>query len=69
MLSFLKKSHTVESTPFSDFIRNASSEQKKRVYAGVLKEATERQQKVIKEAALRKVQAQADQNKTPLGVI
>lgn len=69
MLSFLKKSHPVESTPFSDFIRNASSEQKKRVYAGVLKEATERQQQVIKEAAHRKVQVQADQSKPPLGVI
>jgi hypothetical protein len=59
----------VESTPFSDFIRNASSEQKKRVYAGVLKEVTERQQQVIKEAAHSKVQAHADQSKPPLGVI
>ncbi|MDA3877404.1 MAG: hypothetical protein PF483_09980 [Halothiobacillus sp.] len=57
MLNFLKKSRKLASTPFSDFIRNASSEQKKRVYAGVLKEATERQQQIIQEAARRKAQA------------
>ena len=34
----------VESTPFSDFFRNAPSKDKKRVYARVLEKATERQQ-------------------------
>jgi len=34
---------TLESTPFSDFFRNAPSAEKKRVYARVLKKATERQ--------------------------
>ncbi|OYV24942.1 MAG: hypothetical protein B7Z82_09145 [Halothiobacillus sp. 20-54-6] len=68
-MNFLKKTRKLESTPFSDFIRNASSEQKKRVYAGVLKEATERQQQIIQEAARRKSPAQADQNNPPLGTI
>jgi len=35
------------STPFSDFIRNASSRDKKRVYERVLKKATERQKAVL----------------------
>lgn len=34
---------TLESTPFSEFFRNAPSTEKKRVYARVLKNATERQ--------------------------
>jgi hypothetical protein len=41
---------TLASTPFSDFFRNASSGEKKRVYEQVLKRATERQQSVIKKA-------------------
>lgn len=39
----------VASTPFSDFIRNASSETKKRVYARVLKKASERQRTLLRE--------------------
>ncbi|MEC8847885.1 MAG: hypothetical protein VYB93_01230 [Pseudomonadota bacterium] len=39
------------STPFSDFIRNAKSADKKRVYAQVLKKATERQNAVVSEVA------------------
>lgn len=37
-----------KSSPFSEFIRNASSEEKKRVYSDVLKRASERQREVIK---------------------
>lgn len=33
----------VESTPFSDFIRNATNEQKEAVYSEVMAKATERQ--------------------------
>ncbi|BFM21500.1 hypothetical protein [Gilvimarinus japonicus] len=44
-------SEKVASTPFSDFIRNASSREKKRVYSDVLKKATERQQAQLKRAA------------------
>ncbi len=35
-----------KSTTFSDFIRNASASEKKRVYTEVLKKATERQNAV-----------------------
>jgi len=48
MFSKLK---TVKSTPFSDFIRNASSGKKKRVYSEVMKKATDRQLRVIKKAS------------------
>ena len=40
---FSKKRKAVASTPFSEFIRNASSEKKKKVYTVVLQKATERQ--------------------------
>jgi hypothetical protein len=45
------KTKTVSSTPFADFIRYASSGEKKRVYERVLKKATERQNRVLAEAA------------------
>lgn len=45
------KSERADSTPFSDFIREASSEQKKRVYTRVLKKATERQTKLLQKAS------------------
>ncbi|MDX1366501.1 hypothetical protein [Pseudomonas sp.] len=47
----ITKVKTVPSTPFADFIRNASSGEKKRVYERVLKKATERQNRVLVEAA------------------
>lgn len=47
----ITKAKTVSSTPFADFIRNASSGEKKRVYERVLKKATERQNRVLAEAA------------------
>jgi len=49
MTMFLKPK-TVKSTPFSDFIRHASSAEKKRVYSEVMKKATDRQLGVIKRA-------------------
>lgn len=50
MLKFLKKKPAVASTPFAEFVRNASSAEKKRVYSVVLQKATERQQRVLDEA-------------------
>lgn len=51
-LMFKRKKHPVaESTPFSDFIRNASSAEKKRVYDRVLKAASERQNQLMEQAA------------------
>lgn len=44
---FSKKHKAVASTPFSEFIRNASSEKKKKVYTVVLKKATERQLSIV----------------------
>ena len=41
------KSKPKTSTPFSEFIRNAKSDEKKRVYTDVLRRATERQLAVI----------------------
>jgi hypothetical protein len=41
MSLFEKKKFTPESTVFSDFIRNAPSSEKKRVYTEVLKKATD----------------------------
>ena len=49
-MSLLPKSKIAKSTPFSDFIRNASSKEKKRVYTRVLKKATERQLEIIRQA-------------------
>lgn len=40
----------VASTPFSDFIRHASSGKKKRVYAKVLEGASERQRQQVEKA-------------------
>ena len=49
-MSLFSKLKTAKSTEFSDFIRNASSGKKKRVYSDVLKKATERQLEVIHKA-------------------
>lgn len=45
--SLFSKHKAVASTPFAEFIRNASSAQKKKVYAVVLKKATERQMAIV----------------------
>lgn len=42
---------SVPSTQFSEFIRNASSAEKKRVYKRVLEKASERQNQVLAQAA------------------
>lgn len=39
----------IRSTPFSEFIRNASSAEKKRVYTEVMRKATERQNRILAE--------------------
>lgn len=44
---FFLKSKKVASTSFSEFIRNASSKEKKKVYKIVLVKATERQRSVM----------------------
>lgn len=49
-MTLFSKQKTVKSTSFSEFIRNASSKEKKRVYSDVLKKATEAQNKVINQA-------------------
>lgn len=54
MFALFKKPKPAESSSFSEFIRSASSAEKKRVYSDVLKKATERQQRVLKEAAAAK---------------
>ena len=46
------KRKLVASTPFSDFIRNASSAEKKRVYKKVMKVATERQNTTLRAAII-----------------
>jgi hypothetical protein len=55
MFSIFRKRQTVESTPFSEFIRKASSEEKKRVYSQVLKRASEAQTKMIAKTSSCKV--------------
>jgi hypothetical protein len=47
MLSHKRKSKTVASTPFSEFIRNASSAEKKRIYKRVLEKVSESQNKLL----------------------
>ena len=51
MFSLKHKSKAVVSTPFSEFIRNASSAEKKRVYKRVLEKASESQNRVLNRAA------------------
>lgn len=50
MIPRFLKSKPTKSSPFSEFIRTASSAEKKRVYSGVLKRATARQERVLKQA-------------------
>jgi hypothetical protein len=54
MVSRKRKSKAVASTPFSEFIRNASSAEKKRVYKRVLKKASESQNRVLTRAGTAK---------------
>jgi len=50
MFNSCKKKALKKSTEFSEFIRKGSSREKKRVYTEVLKEATEEQLRLIREA-------------------
>lgn len=50
MMAASEKLKTVKSTPFSDFVRNATSEEKERVYQEVMKKAWERQDRIIEKA-------------------
>lgn len=47
------KPKRIPSTRFSDFIRNASSREKKRVYRRVLEKASERQRRLLEAAGSR----------------
>lgn len=51
MLSLKRKSKTVASTPFSEFIRNASSAEKKRVYKRIMEKVSESQNLVLAKIA------------------
>lgn len=51
-MKLFAKSKKLTSTPFSEFIRNASAADRKKVYTVVLKRATERQNRVIAESAV-----------------
>ena len=46
-MPLFRKPNSVGSTPFSDFIRNASAAEKKRVYTEVMKIATAQQNALI----------------------
>jgi hypothetical protein len=54
MIRRLFKSKPTQSSPFSEFIRTASSQEKKRVYGEVLQKATDRQNRVAAKAAAAK---------------
>lgn len=51
MLGIFDRTKKVHETKFSKFIRDASSADKKKVYAEVLRKATDRQIKVIEQAS------------------
>jgi hypothetical protein len=44
---FSRRARTVDSTPFSEFFRNASSREKKKVYEIALKRASAAQNEVV----------------------
>lgn len=50
LMSIFEKNKPVKTTEFSEFIRNAPSKDKKRVYSGVLDKASEEQNSVIDKA-------------------
>jgi uncharacterized FlgJ-related protein len=58
MASFLRRlfrrRKAVASTPLSEFVRNASSAEKKKVYVTALKNASDEQNKVIERASSRR---------------
>lgn len=62
MTWFFDRTNQVAETPLSKFIRDASSADKKRVYQRVLKNATERQLRVIQEVRERDARAEAKES-------
>ncbi len=55
-MSFFKsRTDVAESTPLSDFVRKASSEEKKKIYTSVLKRASNSQAEVIERVSKDKV--------------
>ena len=57
-MAIFASTKTLESTPFSDFFRNASPAEKKRVYARVMKNATERQVRLMSRVNERLISSQ-----------
>ncbi len=53
-MALFSKSKRAASTPFSDFIREASSAEKKRVYESVLKKASKRQNQLLRTVSVSK---------------
>ncbi|HEY9037265.1 MAG TPA: hypothetical protein VIM96_11205 [Pseudomonadales bacterium] len=51
-MKMFSKPKALASTPFSDFIRSASSASKKHIYSEVLKKATERQNAIVNQGGL-----------------
>lgn len=51
---FRKRTKPVVSTPLSDFVRNASAKQKKKVYVAALKKASDAQNKVVERTESRR---------------
>jgi hypothetical protein len=45
----------VSSTPFSEFIRTASSEEKRKVYSKALKRASEQQNEILARANMKRL--------------
>ncbi len=50
MLTFLKSKKVRHSSPLSDFVRNASSEDKKKVYVEVMNRAIDEQRRIVDKA-------------------
>jgi hypothetical protein len=59
MFSFLKRKKTVKATPLSEFVRNASSAEKKKIYVAALKKASDEQNEVVARSASRRIRAGA----------
>ena len=51
-MHFKRSKDTPKNSSFSEFIRNAKSSEKKKVYMRVLDEATKKQQEIIKAAGM-----------------
>ena len=54
---FFRKSKRPPATPLSNFVRNASASEKKKVYVVALKKASDAQNEVVRYAAMRKIRS------------